>query len=244
MKNPTATWTVWLSLGFFFTLLSAQAGPLPPVSHTSWNALLKAHVSASGQVNYAGMKQDVAKLDAYLAQLQKQAPTKDWSRNEKLAYWINTYNAFTVKLILTHYPLKSIRDIDKPWDQKFIQIGDQTLSLNDIEHNIIRKRFNEPRIHFAVNCAAQSCPRLRNEAYTAGKLSQQLAEQTRSFINNRAFNQLDAQQPKVSKLFEWYAVDFKQNGTVIDYINQYADTKIGATASLSFLTYNWSLNGK
>ncbi|MEO1449971.1 MAG: DUF547 domain-containing protein, partial [Bacteroidota bacterium] len=125
----------------------AVASPLP-ASHALWNQLLQTHVSAAGKVNYKGFQADRVKLDRYLNILATQPPTDDWSRADKMSFWINAYNAFTVKLILDNYPLKSIRDIEKPWDTSFITIGGKSYTLNDIEHKILRPQFKDPRIHF------------------------------------------------------------------------------------------------
>jgi len=220
------------------------------IKHTSWDALLKKYVSASGHVNYKGFVADKAKLNAYCDLLSKNAPKASWSKNQKLAYWINAYNAFTVKLIVDNYPVKSIKElggsvykVNTPWDKKFIKIGGETLDLNNIEHQKIRGNFNEPRIHFAVNCASISCPKLRNEAFTASKLEAQLTAQTKYFLKHK--NTIDGSNPKLSKIFKWYAGDFKKKeGSVTAFINKYSTVKIKDGAPLSYLNYNWNLNGK
>lgn len=215
--------------------LSAQ------VDHSTWNTLLQQYVSTSGKVNYAGFKKDQTKLDNYLNTLKSNHPSSSWSRNERLAYWINAYNAFTVKLIVDNYPVKSITNLHggKPWDVKWIKIGGKSYSLNNIENDIIRPKFNEPRIHFAVNCAAKSCPPLLNKAWTASNLNSNLEKQTKKFINNSAFNQIGAKEVKVSKIFEWYAKDF---GTLVTYLNKYSNTKISTSAKVNYAEYNWALN--
>ena len=212
-------------------------------SHGVFNDLLKKYVSSDGAVNYKGFQSEEARLDKYLANLKANHPNKSWSRNERLAYWINAYNAFTIKLILDNMPVQSIMDIHggKACDVKFIELGSSYYSLNQIENDIIRPVFQEPRIHFAVNCAAKSCPPLRNEAYTAAKLNEQLEEQTRKFIRNAQFNSLKAKEIKISKIFEWYAVDFP---TLISFINRYSTIKISPNAKIAYFEYNWSLNGK
>ena len=155
--------------------------------HEGWNALLQKHVSENGVVDYKGFKADKADLDAYLEALSENVPTKETARDEALAYWINAYNAFTVDLITRNYPTKSILRFDngKTWDVKRIKLGGEKYSLNQIENEIIRPQFKEPRIHFAVNCAAQSCPPLANEAFTASNLEQLLDARARAFINNK-----------------------------------------------------------
>lgn len=221
------------------------------ISHKQWDQLVKKHVTTDGTVNYKGFVTDKEHLEAYLTLLSNNPPKDSWSKNEVLAYWINAYNAFTVKLIVKHYPVESIKDlggaiykVNTSWDIKFINIGGEELDLNNIEHQKIRGQFKEPRIHFAVNCASISCPRLRNEAFTADKLNAQLTDQTKYFLSNKVKNDLsDPTKPKVSKLFTWYSGDFKVNGkSVIDFINLYSKTKIPEGTSLDYLDYNWKLN--
>ena len=216
-------------------------------SHSQWNSLLQACVSPNGQVNYKAFKSRQSELDSYLKTLSGAVPSGNWTKNEKMAYWINAYNAYTIKLILNHYPIKSIMDIEKdgvsPWDQKFIKMHGKSYTLNEIEHTILRKQFSEPRIHFAVNCASQSCPALMNKAYTAKNLSSELEKSTRKFINNSEHNKISSNSVKVSKIFEWFKEDFTKNGTLIDFLAKYADTKIDDNATISYLEYDWSLNG-
>lgn len=218
--------------------------------HSIWNNLTKKYVSVDGKVNYKGFKKDVARLDEYLTELSQNHPQKSWSKENQLAFWINAYNAFTVKLIVKNYPVKSIKElgggiykVNTPWDIKFIRIGNETYDLNNIEHGIIRKEFNEPRIHFAVNCAAQSCPKLRNEAYIGSKLDAQLTDQTQSFLRDTKKNKISSNKVELSKLFKWYSGDFKQGtSSVLAFINKYAPAPISDKAEISYLPYNWNLN--
>lgn len=222
-----------------------------PVTHELWDTLVQTHVSPEGKVNYKGIIKDSLKLNAYLDLLSANHPNdKNWSADERLAYWINAYNAFTVKLIIDNYPTKSIKDIKKGipfvsdvWEINFFEIEGNSYNLNDIEHRIIRKRFTEPRIHAACNCASFSCPRLRNEAFTAERLDEQLDDQMKGFINNKTKNTLDPDNPKMSKLFRWYSGDFKDTGkSVREYINQYAEVKIKKGADIDYMDYIWTLN--
>lgn len=223
-----------------------------PVDHSKWTVLLKKHVDDIGMVDYKSFQRDSNQLNAYLKILKANHPNdKNWTKDEQLAYWINAYNAFTVQLIIRHYPLKSIKDIgssikipfvNTPWDVKFIHIEGETYDLNNIEHGIIRKQFDEPRIHFALVCAAMSCPRLRNEAYTAKNLDQQLDEEARYFINNPQKNQIKKDQAKLSKLFSWYKGDFTNDMSLVEYINQYSQVKLLSDADIDHLDYNWDLN--
>ena len=164
-----------------------KAGSTPP-SHQLWNELLKAYVKPNGQVDYKGFIREKPKLERYLKLLSENAPDRSkWSKNEQLAYWINVYNAYTVKLIVDYYPTKSIRDlgprikiplIKDVWHYKFFKIAGVDMSLDEVEHSILRKEFEEPRIHFAINCASVSCPPLLNEAFVASNLENQLMRVT------------------------------------------------------------------
>lgn len=212
------------------------------VDHSLWNALLKKYVSASGKVNYKGFINDKVALQSYLDLLSEKIPANDWSKNAKLAYWINVYNAFTVKLIVDNYPLKSINDINNPWKTKFFSLQGKKYSLEEVENDILRK-MNEPRIHFAINCASFSCPNLLNQAYTSSKLESQLQTVTKSFINDTTKNKITSNEIKISEIFNWYAADFKTSNTsIIDYLNKFSTIKIDDNAKVSFMNYDWSLN--
>ena len=210
--------------------------------HAIFNTLLQKYVSASGTVNYAGLKKDEATLDKYLALLAKATPAKDWKKDVSLAYWINAYNAFTIKLILKNYPVKKITDLanGKPWDEKWIKLGAQTYTLNNIENDIIRPTYEEPRIHFALNCAAVSCPPLANKAFTKENLEAMLTARTTAFLNSSA-NDLIGNPIKVSKIFDWYKEDF---GVLPIFINKYSTKKVAAKVAVDYKDYDWKLNGK
>ncbi len=212
------------------------------VDHALFQKLLQGYVSGMGVVNYKGLKKEVEILDDYLSILST-TNVKELGTGEQLAFWINAYNAYTLKLIIDNYPIKSITDLDggKPWDKKWININGQKLSLNNIENDIIRPQFKEPRIHFAVNCAAKSCPPLSNQVWQAGNLNTNMRNLTRDFINNPKYNQIKADHIRISKIFEWYAVDF---GDIITFLNKYSEQKINDNAKVEYLDYDWSLNGK
>ena len=224
------------------------------VDHSAWTQLLKKHLNAKGMLNYKGMQADLPKLNEYLNLLSANEPTKKWSVNERLSYWINAYNAFTVKHILDYYDngkLKSIKDIgtiipipriNDGWSKKFIKIGSKTLSLNNIEHDIIRKQFAEPRIHAALVCAAKSCPPLRNEAFLANQLHAQLNDQMNDFINDPTKNNIKTNAATVSSIFNWYGTDFTKTKPLVDWLNIYSKTKLGESAKISFADYDWALN--
>lgn len=211
------------------------------MSHAKWDVLLQKNVSKNGNVNYKGFQKDSKELKAYLTDLSANVPTKSWARNAILAYWINAYNAFTVQLIIDNYPTKSIKNINDPWGKKIFLLGNKKYSLEEIENEILRK-MDEPKIHFAINCASFSCPNLLNEAYTEAKLDKQLATVTKSFMSDKTKNTITPNKIEISKIFDWFAADFKKNGSIIDFLNQYSTVKINSKAKISFKEYNWSLN--
>ncbi len=240
---------------FLFLFTSCAIKPLKhtgtkPVSHAEWSALLARHVDAQGRMDYAAMRKDSARLLRYLSLLASAHPDADtWSHPEQLAYWINAYNAFTVKLILDHYPVKSIKDVKRGipfvnsvWDIKFIQIGTKCYDLNNIEHGILRKYFDEPRIHFAINCASVSCPVLSSEAYTADHIEEQLDRAAYRFVNDPQRNILKNDHISISKIFKWFKGDFTKSGDLRSFIQQFSEIKINRNAKIDYLDYDWRLN--
>lgn len=223
------------ALCFFLTAASAQDYKLV-------DKLLKGNVSESGIVDYKNLAAQKAELSAVYKNLTEADVTKFKDKDHELAYWINLYNIATLKLIIDKYPISSIQKLDggKPWDVKRIKVGGKSYSLNDIENDKIRK-FKDPRIHFAVNCAATSCPPLLNEAFLPEKINAQLDKQTKKFVNNKKANTLTADKASISKIFDWYKEDF---GNVISFLNKYSTTTINAKAKVVYLEYDWSLNGK
>lgn len=211
-------------------------------SHEMFDNLLKKHVSNDGKVNYKGFKKDWLKLQTYIAYLGENMPVETWSKNEKLAYWINAYNAFTIDLILDSYPAKKgIKKIRKPWKQRRWKIDGKWYNLDEIEHDILRK-MDEPRIHFAINCASFSCPPLLNEAFTAEKLEQQLTQVTKDFVTDTKRNTITKNNLEISKIFKWFSKDFEQEGSLIDFLNKYSTIKISNDADIDYKDYDWSLN--
>jgi hypothetical protein len=215
--------------------------------HALWDELLQEHVDENGMVNYKAFAENENQLDTYLQELGKYPPQNSWSKSQKKAYLINAYNAFTVKLILEDYPVESIRSIgglfSNPFTKAFAQIGDKSYSLDDIEKGMLLK-LGDPRVHFAVNCASESCPKLANYAYVATKLNQQLDKATKAFINSKE-NKLTPSKVELSKIFKWYASDFgTDTNSVLKFINRYADEKVNENASISYLPYSWKLNEK
>jgi Protein of unknown function, DUF547 len=268
-----------IALTFALLLPAAPALAQADHSHKAWDALLKRHVvpvqgGKASQVRYAGFKQDEAALKSYTESLSKVSETefKAFSKTQQMAFLINAYNAFTVQLILTKYPdLKSIRDLggtfSSPWKQKFFRLLGQEAWLDQIEHEMLRKKgeYDEPRVHFAVNCASIGCPALREEAFTADKLDFQLEEQTVRFLSDRSRNRYNAQREslEVSKIFDWFKEDWQSGyrgiGTVRtpvtsreQYFGKYAGlltdkpeeqkVVVAGKADIRFLDYDWNLN--
>ena len=213
-----------------------------------FNSLLKTHVTKNGNVNYKSFKTDEAKLDSYLNHLATTSPKRSWSAAKTKAFWANAYNAYTVKLILENYPLKSITNIKKKgkdaWNIPFAKVGGKTYTLNHIEHEILRKNFNDPKIHVAVNCASGSCPQLGNFAFTEANYEAKTEKLMKKFINDPKRNKLTEKKIQLSKIFEWFKGDFTKKSSLIEFLNSYSDTKISEKAKISFLKYDWNLNGR
>jgi hypothetical protein len=238
--------------------------------HRVWDKILRQYVvetdnDAVTTVDYAGLLDQQAELDVYLAQLAavNLADFENWPPAEQLAFLINAYNAWTVKLVLSGYPeIDSIKDLGSwlttPWEKQFIPLLGASRSLDDIEHGLIRGsgRYREPRIHFAVNCASIGCPALRAEAYTAERLDIQLEDQTRLFLSDRTRNRLQGSLLSVSPLFKWYRDDFGKGrsdfNSLDGFFAAYApalalqDTDIkdlqAGKIRIEYLDYDWRLN--
>lgn len=243
-------WVVTLAV--LFLTLCIWTASAAAVGHTSYTDLLTQY-NRNGNVDYAGLKKDEARLDEYLDQLAKIDP-EDLSRDERFAFYANAYNAWTIKLILTGYPgVGSIKDLGSlfrsPWKKKFVKLGGKVITLDHIEHDILRPQFKDPRVHMAVNCASKSCPPLWSEPFTGSRLNDQLNTATRNFINNPGFNRLEGNTLYVSRIFKWFSEDFDDD--VIGFVEKYAEGELkrNITANRSaieveYLDYDWSLNGR
>jgi Protein of unknown function, DUF547 len=207
------------------------------------NTFLGKYVTGAGNVNYASIKSNKAELEEILKEYESTNPASDWTNAQKLTYWINAYNIYTIKLIVDNYPTTSITSITaKPWHKSFIKLNGKTYSLNQIENDIIRKQFNEPRVHFALNCASKSCPILLNKAYLPATVYTQMTAQTKRFLNDTSKNTFGAKEVKISKIFEWYVEDFTKGGsTVIDFINKYRTEQL-TNQKILYSDYSWDLN--
>ena len=232
-------------------------------SHAVWTEVLAEHVQGD-RFDYAALKKDPAKLTAYIETLRAvDAKTlASFTDDQRMAFWINVYNAHVVQLIVDNYPVKSIRDlgtlVNKVWNKRFIQMPalhpdgkNKNLSLDDVEHKILRPRFEDARVHAAVNCASISCPPLRNEAFVAARLDAQLDEQVRLWLQDTTRNRFDVAKGKleVSKIFDSFKGDFvRESKTVQAWIAKYAPEDVAAfiesakKVKVSYLDYSWKLN--
>jgi len=265
---------------FFATMLMTMTASAQSFdhSHAAFSALLKKHVvlvngGKTSKVNYVEFEKDRAALKNYLESLSKvsEAEFNGWAKPQRMAFLINAYNGFTLELILQNYPTKSIKDIggtfDNRWKRKFFKLLGQDSYLDKIEHETLRKpgAFDEPRVHFAVNCASIGCPSLREEAFTADRLDKQLEEQAVRFLSDRSRNRYDAKSGKleVSMIFKWFNPDWESGYKGFDgktpaiksreeYFARYAKLLADAPADqqkiadgkaiISFMDYDWSIN--
>jgi hypothetical protein len=242
---------------------AAPACPALAHSHAAWSALLTRYVSA-GQVDYAAWKRDAEpELAAYLATLSAVCPARydGWTPEQRRAFWLNVYNASAVKLVLDHYPLRSLRDLgwlpNAAFRRAFIPmeaLGRGTMSLDDIEHRTLRAdpALRDPRIHFALVCAARSCPPLRGEAYRGHDLDAQLGDQGRTFVRDPSKNRWDAATRTLylSSIFKWFRGDFDAVAPdlpafVARYLDGEAATAVqSGDVRVEFLPYDWALNDR
>ncbi len=226
------------------------------VDHAPWSAFLGRYVDSSSQpyrLAYGRVSaDDRAALQAYLKQLQARRP-QHWPREAQMAYWINLYNAATVELILDHYPVRSITRIKSglfsfgPWDRKLLEVDGHKLSLNDIEHRILRPLFKDPRIHYAVNCASLGCPDLAPRAYTAGNLEQMLEDGARRYVNHPRGVSIEDGELIVSSIYVWFRADFGgTDAAVVEHLRRYAATELKAGlmrhSDIDDDRYDWALN--
>ena len=230
------------------------------IDHSAWQGILDtyltSHPSGINRFDYAALKanaEDAAKLAGYLTSLQELDP-RHYSRQEQQAYWINFYNALTVRVVVDAYPVDSIRDIYQgwlplgPWDDVHAEVAGMPLTLNNIEHGILRPIWRDPRIHYAVNCASHGCPNLSPTVYTAANTEAQLEAGARAYINHpRGASFVDDDFLLISSIYEWYVEDFGgTEKTVIDHLMQYAEEELAArlktfSGSIDY-EYDWNLN--
>ncbi len=217
--------------------------------HTILQTLLRRYVDTQGLVDYAGFRKDSTQLQSYLDALAA-ANVKRLSSGEEMALYINAYNAFTIRLILDFSEVTSIRDIPsaRRWKDRRWKVGEEVLSLDDIEHEILRRRFRDNRVHFALVCASKGCPPLRNEAFTGAKLINQLDDQARIFFSkpeNLRFSS-ETNTLHLSSITDWYAGDFGGEAELWRYVSRYAAGRVPQSfpvgLEIKFWPYDWSLN--
>lgn len=229
-----------------------------PFSHSLLHQTLQAHVDTKGLVDYESLRDDRAKLDTYVDSLAIVSPASSaqrfGQRTDQLAYWINAYNALVLHSVISAYPIASVADLgglDGFFEQRLHVVGGDSMSLNHIENEIIRPQFRDPRIHFAVNCGAASCPALDQRAYDGGDIEEHLDQQTRRFASDPGQVSWQDRSLYVSRLLEWYRQDFVESDSsdaaLIAFLQPYAPPKLAASmlehdTSIRFLDYDWSLN--
>jgi len=213
-----------------------------------FDAILKTHVDKKGNVDYIGLKKNKAFLDVYLQEIENTVPGKKWSSNKAKAFWLNVYNAYTLKLILDTYPLSKLTDIKRngktAWQISFVKVGKQTYTLDYIEHKVLRRWHDDPRIHVGLNAASTSGPGFVNFVFTEENIDAKLDLQMKRFINNGTKNKITLNKLELSKVFKWYQEDFTHKRTLIQYINKYSIVKANDDAVISYLDYDWTLNDK
>ncbi|SMF76737.1 DUF547 domain-containing protein [Pseudobacteriovorax antillogorgiicola] len=245
------TWLFISTLSLATTILASSFDH----SHDKWTKLLKTYLTPEGNVRYAAWKKNTSDLDSYLKNLKNVSykSYQSWTPDQKKAYLINAYNAFTIRLILNHYPVDSIKDIgslfSSPWKKDFFSILDGRItSLDPIEHDWLRKKpeLKDPRVHAAVNCASISCPPLRNEAFDANRIEAQLNDSTQAWLKDSSRNQFKKGKAELSKIFDWFDEDFGGNDKgVLAFIEKHSPELrkiLGKDPSISYLSYDWGLN--
>ncbi len=234
-----------------------DAGSTRTIDHSEWNTLLGRYVQVQqagvNRFNYAEVTaSDRSQLQSYIATLSA-IPISEFNRNEQIAFWINLYNALTVEIILQHYPVDTIREISYslftsgPWREKLIKVEGEALALDDIEHRILRPIWKDPRIHYAVSCAAIGCPSLQSTAYRANNTDAVLDQAAREFINHPRAVSISYSELRVSSLYDWFEQDFGGNAAgVIAHLNQYADAKLQSSLRgrkrIGQYHFDWTIN--
>jgi len=252
---------MWRLLAYLITICCIIK-VYPQEKHQLFTEILQQYVQ-DGKVDYENLKND-KRLDDYIKKLSDTHADTIVNNNKKFAFWINVYNAFTLKVICDNYPVKSIKDLNTGssivanllnttvWDRDLVVINNEKMTLNHVEHDIIRPEFNDPRAHFALVCAAISCPPLRSEAYEGFKLDKQLDEQGRVFLNNPDQNNflLDEKEAHLSKILDWYSQDFGKNDKdLLLYLSKFLPNQVANSIisnagdwKIKYNVYDWRLN--
>lgn len=241
-------------LVIFFSIImitvNAESSPAFDRSYSLYGNVLSRYVR-NGLVDYTGLKSDPGSLGLFLESAERVSKREfeGWPREERLAFLINVYNARTLRLVIDNYPVKSIKDIGSggkgPWDEPVVKIFGETTTLNGLENGLIRKGFEEPRIHFALVCAAMGCPPLLDKPYVGDRLDAQLEAQTKEFLNDAGKNSFDGKSKtlRLSPIFEWYAADFEaETGSVAGFLKEYIVGLPPGGYIIVYTEYDWSLN--
>lgn len=220
-------------------------------AHSRLDTLLQTRVSEEGLVDYTGLAADRAELDAYLGEVAavSSAEFHAWTRAEQMAFLLNAYNACTLHLIVDHWPVASIRDTvpsGDPWNEVRFPLLGREVTLNEIEHTLLRPVYHEPWIHFGLFCGARGCPPLGQRAFTAATLMESLEVNFRAFVNDPRFNDLsDPAHLRLSAIFEWYRTDFEEDaGSLVNTLQGFTATPLSPHAVIDFLPYDWNINGE
>lgn len=278
-KRKQALFFATVALGAIFVSADVLDGAERAFDYESYSTTLRAYVDENGMVNYQALKTNRETLDAFSDAVGDLPPEvyENWTEAEKIAFWINAYNGLTLKAIIDRYPIEpsfvaslrfpknSIRQIPGVWDKLKFRVMDREMTLDEIEHSQLRRNFDEPRIHVALVCAAMGCPPLRNEPFTADKLSAQLDDQARRFLNDQSRFRIDRFERRVylSPIFDWFGNDFVRtyganekfegHGTaeraVLNFVGAYLsgpdiEYLSAGKYNIEYLDYDWSLNGQ
>lgn len=240
----------YIILFFTAVLLSVSSHAAEP-DYRLWQELLSRHYDPARGMDYKGLKANKAALDRLRQQMAAVDPAS-LSRPGQLAYWINLYNVSVVGVVVDNYPVESIRDISTDpivrlnvFKKPYVRVKGGTMSLDDVEHKKIREPFKDPRIHFAINCAAESCPPIRPEPYVGARIHQQLDDQARRFLD--ATVRVEGDAVHVSKIMDWFEDDFERwGGGTLAFLRKHLSPekarKIGAGAEVEYDDYSWKLN--
>ena len=253
LPSPVRLLLVLLSLVLLAAPDRAAANPTSEQLGRPWSALLRHHVTPDGRLDYEALLDEELELLGYLQSLRKVKPAEQgWSPDETKAFWLNTYNAAATNLVLEFYPISSINDIrvkemggyKSAWEAPVVNVGGRDYSLNQIEQEMLRDQYHDPRVHFALMYGAASAAPVLPEAYDGSRLNQQLDEQAHRFLNDSAFNQLSPQHVRLSALFQSYAAEFGSDIQIVAFVNRYASVPVLPTATIDYLSFSWALNNR
>ncbi len=239
-----------LAAGTGPTSVTRQSTPLAPPSATGWATILRTYVTADGGFRYAALRaqaEHLALLEAYTEAVGRADPSR-WSRDEQLAFYLDAYNALTVRAVVTRWPIDSVMNVPGFFDRIPHRVAGREMTLNHLENEILRAHFNEPRIHFAINCASASCPPLHREPFSGRRDVDALLDRlARTFV--RRTTRVGADSVRVSKLFEWFEGDFVGRGGVRAFVASYLDPARASEArqegrALTYAPYDWAPNAR